>query len=338
MFGSNNVSIKGSPNGPPIVCDPASFTILPYPTQSNFYKKYINYNGFPIASSDVTADATLRETAKWVCLLFSLVNPAVVESMKKLNGKLAIMATYPKELTVDVPEHSFLTPADYWNERARGLGATVQVPTASCAEENVMCAKNDRYLGQCIMIHEFGGHAMSLLSGNQTFLNSIKSSFEAAIQKGLWKNTYAGTNEQEYFAMGAQSWFDCQKYVPEPDGVHSPINTREKMKAYDPDLAGILKDFFGDTPLRYSCPTDIVTTSVSTTDVATTSTASATGSTTGIITTTNIATQTTTTTQSVPAPTLPPAKDPQNNNSALGWNRYQWAAGMLASALGLLLL
>ena len=58
------------------------------------------------------------------------------------------MASYPAELTTDIPEHSFLDAgdiekkklnsyhsqipffswSDFWDERARGLGATTWVP------------------------------------------------------------------------------------------------------------------------------------------------------------------------------------------------------------------
>ena len=53
------------------------------------------------------------------------------------------MGSYPSELTTDIPEHSFLDPS-FWDERARGLGATLAVPVGSSAEENVMCHRNDR--------------------------------------------------------------------------------------------------------------------------------------------------------------------------------------------------
>ena len=39
---------------------------------------------------------------------------------------------------------SGLTPADYWDERARGLGATTFIPVGSSAEENAMCHDDDR--------------------------------------------------------------------------------------------------------------------------------------------------------------------------------------------------
>ena len=49
----------------------------------------------------------------------------------------AVMAAYPAELTLNIPEHSWLSSS--YNERARGLGGTVAVPLGSSAEENALC-------------------------------------------------------------------------------------------------------------------------------------------------------------------------------------------------------
>ena len=51
----------------------------------------------------------------------------------KNGGRIVIMAEYPKEVTTDVPEHAFLkddTETD-WDERARGLGGTLDLPISS---------------------------------------------------------------------------------------------------------------------------------------------------------------------------------------------------------------
>ena len=71
------------------------------------------------------------------------------------NGfRHAVMAPYPLEVTTDVPEHAFLADDANtdWDERARGLGATMAIPVGSSAEENILCHVDDRpdyvYYGQ----------------------------------------------------------------------------------------------------------------------------------------------------------------------------------------------
>lgn len=47
------------------------------------------------------------------------------------------------EMTTDVPEHCDLRPKDYWDRRARRLGATDARPAVSCGEENLLCLPGD---------------------------------------------------------------------------------------------------------------------------------------------------------------------------------------------------
>jgi hypothetical protein len=58
------------------------------------------------------------------------------------------------------------------------------------------------------------------------------------------------TNEQEYWAEGAQAWFDCASQRKDAT-VHSGIWNRDQLKAYDPRLAKLLQDTYGDGPWRY---------------------------------------------------------------------------------------
>ena len=58
-------------------------------------------------------------------------------------------------------------------------------------------------------------------------------------------------NHYEYFAEGVQSWFDNNRVN---DHDHNHVDTREELLEYDPRLAAICREVFGDTELRYSKP------------------------------------------------------------------------------------
>jgi hypothetical protein len=64
----------------------------------------------------------------------------------------------------------------------------------------------------------------------------------------LWKDAYAASNKNEYWAEGVQSWFDTNR---ENDNQHNHINTRAELKEYDTGLAALLKEVFGDKSWRY---------------------------------------------------------------------------------------
>jgi hypothetical protein len=76
--------------------------------------------------------------------------------------------------------------------------------------------------------------------------DKLKQLYEAAMSQGMWKDTPAVQNRVEYWAEGVLAYFDAagQDGAPFKDGGSDgdftssphPINTRESLKAYDPDL------------------------------------------------------------------------------------------------------
>lgn len=212
-----------------------------------FYKKHIDYHGFPIVSSEKVSDAGLLE-ARHLIHQMLVDRQDVVKALIKANVRFAVMA--PSEMTTDIPEHSDLTPKEYWDKRARGLGATPQRPAVSCGEENLLNLKGDRYYNENILIHEFAHaiHEMGLNSIDRRLDRNLRAAYARAMELGLWTKTYAATNHKEYWAEGVQSYFDCN--AP-PGGVHNDINTREKLAKYDPDLFGLIDDVFRQSEYRY---------------------------------------------------------------------------------------
>ena len=69
--------------------------------------------------------------------------------------------------------------------------------------------------------------------------------------KGLWKGKYASVNHHEYFAEGVQSWFDNNR---PPDHDHNHVDTRKELIEYDPALADLCREVFGETKLKYTKP------------------------------------------------------------------------------------
>ena len=75
--------------------------------------------------------------------------------------------------------------------------------------------------------------------------------YEAALEAGLWQGTYASTNHHEYWAEGTQSWFNVNE---EHGPLHNHVNTRRELRDYDPDLAALLIEVYGDRRWRYTPP------------------------------------------------------------------------------------
>ena len=67
---------------------------------------------------------------------------------------------------------------------------------------------------------------------------------------GLWKNTYASDNADEYWAEGVQSWFGLND---RPGPIHNDINGRTEIEEYDPVLLGLIEEVLGETSVTASC-------------------------------------------------------------------------------------
>jgi len=209
-----------------------------------FYQKYLDLAGMPVLSSAKVSDHALIEAAYLIREVLSN-REDILKEMVKNRVRFVVMA--PTEMTTDVPEQRNMTPKEYWDRRARGLGGRI----SSCGEENLLNMKGDRYRNENILIHEFSHaiHRFGVGSLNRKFDGRLRETYKAAIDQRLWKDTYAATNAEEYWAEGVQSYFDCNN--PPNRGVHNDVNTREKLKDYDPRLFALIDDSFKKPAFRY---------------------------------------------------------------------------------------
>ncbi|MCY2967296.1 MAG: hypothetical protein NT069_27285, partial [Planctomycetota bacterium] len=228
-------------------------------TAPDFYTKFINAHGYPIVASTQVDDYALREAAYLVDLMLAH-RPDVRDAMIASGSRLCVIGH--KEFTTDLPEFAKLGPVagfdgisakDFWDARARGTGGSQSDPYCSCGEENLLSYDGDPYSTECILIHEFAHnlHLRGLVRIDPTFDGRVRAAYDKAMSDGLWKGKYASVNHHEYFAEGVQSWFDNNR---ENDHDHNHVNTRAELVEYDPRLAELCKEVFGDTELKYTKP------------------------------------------------------------------------------------
>lgn len=217
---------------------------------ADFYQKHTDVAGFPILGSHRVSDIALLEAA-WIVRQMMAHRQDVLRAMATHKVRLAVMAA--TEYTTDVPEHARLEPRVFWDRRARGLGATPSAPAVSCAEENLLCFPGDPYANENILIHEFAHaiHETGMNNVDPTFDGRLAKAFLGATQRGLWRGTYAAVNREEYWAEAVQCWFDDNR---ENDALHNHVNTRAELREYDPEVARLCEEVFGDLPWRYQKP------------------------------------------------------------------------------------
>jgi cyclophilin family peptidyl-prolyl cis-trans isomerase len=215
-----------------------------------FYQKTADAKGLPVVGSDKVSDNALAEAA-WIVERMLEGREDIRKAMIETRVRVVVMAA--TEYTTDIPDHRRLQPKLFWDRRARGLGATPSNPAVSCGEENLLGYPGDPYPKENIFVHEFAHaiHGTDLNKVDPTFDKRLKAAYQAALERGLWKNTYAASNASEYWAEGVQCWFDDNAPA---DALHNEIRTREQLKSYDKALAKLCEEAFGDKKWRYLRP------------------------------------------------------------------------------------
>lgn len=223
-----------------------------------FYKKLVNADGLLILSSDRVPDEGLVEAAYLIDQVLKGrddIRAAIAKS------EIRIVIMNQDEFTTDVPEHARLgerggNNKDWWDRRARGLGARGPRSAMSCGVENLLQYKGDPYSDENILIHEFAHTVddVGLAEVDPAFEGKLKDCYEKAMAEGLWKTAYATTNQSEYWAEIVQVWFFCNP--PKARHDHIDINTRAELKEYDPRAYALLEYVFGDNDYQYAFPRD----------------------------------------------------------------------------------
>ena len=227
----------------------------------SFYTQHADAHGFPIVASANVNPYALKEAAYLIDLMLAK-RPDVRDAMIKSGCRMCLIAH--NEFTTDLPEFTRmakepnsqfpgLSGKDYWDARARGTGGSETDPFCTSAEENILCFPGDPYEKECILIHEFAHaiHLRGMINVDPTFDARLKKTYDAAMKAGLWKGKYAAVNHHEYFAEGVQSWFDNNRFN---DHDHNHVHLRAQLIEYDPGLAAMCREVFGDTELKYTKP------------------------------------------------------------------------------------
>ena len=76
---------------------------------------------------------------------------------------------------------------------------------------------NDPGISEDILLHEFahGIQHVSLEAIDPLYIHRLDITYRKAMKEGLWNNTYAATNRNEYFAIGSQAQGFTQRRLVE---------------------------------------------------------------------------------------------------------------------------
>jgi hypothetical protein len=215
------------------------------PPEKEFFSKLIDFRGIPIKAHAVVTDEALYTAYDRLNLLLTnllIRQPMLLSNLLESGVELHIIGR--DQVTTDlpewrqdkgkpIPEYKGLTR----DQRTRGMGGRL----TSCGEENLLKLKNDRYFGRDICLHEFA-HSIRNYGMPAVVRARFDAQFRSSLDKGLWRDSYAGSNPDEFFAELTMWYFgtrgDLHMSGPKPE------NGREGLRQYDPDSFKLLDEFY----------------------------------------------------------------------------------------------
>jgi len=211
------------------------------PPESSFFTKMISVNGIPIKAPSVVVDDALYAAYDRISMETAHL-PVVVANLAAAGAELHIIGR--DQGTTDLPEwrQDKHVPLDEYfgltrDQRTRGMGGLI----TSCGEENLLQLPKDRYRGRDICLHEFA-HDIEEAGFPRSVRALFDKQYEVSKSKGLWLNSYAGSNSDEFFAELTMWYFgthgDLGMSGPKPE------NGPEGLKKYDPEAYKLFDDFY----------------------------------------------------------------------------------------------
>jgi dipeptidyl aminopeptidase/acylaminoacyl peptidase len=240
---------------PSVTPPPAKFKVDPY------YTKWTNAREFVVLGSSQVSDEALLRANEVIRKMFAYRHD-VLKAMIAEGARLVVLGR--RERLSDLPEFkdaargAEFDEVRYWDyEPGRKL---MVVP-----EENVLGLPGEPFVGKCMVVSVLakGAYFVTALRPadpdferrrdrqqyelrvkrlDVEFDRQLARLHEQAAAKGLWKGTAAARSRAEYWAAGVEAYFDAAGDNPAPNLADRPINTREALRAYDPDLFALVDE------------------------------------------------------------------------------------------------
>lgn len=224
-----------------------------------FYTQVCVVAGLPVVASPAVSGAALVAAGQIVQGMLS-ARPDLARAMAARGFRLGVIGT--DQRAVELPEYRdlpFTYPETDW-DAARAYGATPRRPLAAAPEENLLCSAADTYPGQSVLVHELGHSVldMAVVPVDPSFEARIRSAYQAATTMAVYRDTYAMTNIDEYWAEGVQDFFNASRAAygraGGGDGYDGPVHDRASLRQADPVLYGLIVEVFTEVDWQPTCP------------------------------------------------------------------------------------
>ena len=183
--------------------------------------------------------------------------------LKALIGdgvKLVVLG--PNESIADLPEYKRLADKSKVDQTLRYLTYRPEMKLLVVSEENLLHHPRELYIADNHVIRIFGDALYKVAGmrpripdyrGNQQyelrvkrldveFDKTVTGLFDKAKSAKKWQGTPAIEDKFAYWTVGVLAYFDATGQEHAPNAFRTTVNTREKLKEYDPGLFSFVNE------------------------------------------------------------------------------------------------
>jgi len=238
---------------PNIISPPARFQIDPY------YTKFTWAREFPVVGRGAS-DAALLKANDTVRKMFAYRHD-ILKALIADGVKLVVLGR--DEKLADLPE---LKNGKSLDRLARMLDYTPETKLLVVGEENVLANPKEPNMGDHQVIRVFARALYHVTASrpmdpnwenrgrnvqqyelrvqrlDERFDKRLRELYEKSLAAGKWKGTAAVHDHVQFWASGALAYFNATGQDAAPNDAPHPIQTREALKDYDPDLHALVHE------------------------------------------------------------------------------------------------
>ena len=241
---------------PSVTAPPAKFNIDPWYTKFTWAREFTVLGRGASDAAMLKANDTIRK-------MFAHRHD-ILKALMADGVKLVVLAK--NEKLSDLPEYKTFKDVKGFDALSRTLDYSPETRLLAVGEENVLANPRDPNVGENQVIRVFA-KALYRLTGTRPvdpnwekrgrdvqqyelrvkrldvrFDEKLKELHEKATTAGKWKGTAAIHDRAAYWTVGVLAYFDALGQDAAPNDAAHPINTRETLENYDPDLHTLVSE------------------------------------------------------------------------------------------------
>jgi len=227
----------------------------------SYYTKLTYAREFPVLGSEKVSDQALLKANDTIRKMFAYRHD-ILKAMIAEGVRLVVLGR--RERLSDLPEFK-ASRNTAGIEEIRYFDFNPELKLMVVPEENVLNLEGEPFAGENELVRVLATALYRVVGArpvDPTFENrryrqqyelrvkrldiefdkTLKSIYEEAMSKGLWKGTPAARDSYEYWATGVLAYFDGVGAGIAPNDADKPITSREALKSYDPRLFSIAEE------------------------------------------------------------------------------------------------